>query len=114
MDGGVNGPDAEQLESLSWKLVFGKEMVAQITSRINISGVVHMAIGVNIRPPDLIGSGIIIHGRSPDIGYTARLHIQGRLARNRLAFLPGETLMPVITTIGREEYPAGMLSPRSM
>ena len=37
MDGSVNWPDPELLESLRRKLVFGKETVAQITCGINIS-----------------------------------------------------------------------------
>jgi len=41
--------------------VFGKEVVAQIPGGINISGVIDMAVGVDIRPSDLIGFGIFIH-----------------------------------------------------
>ena len=65
MDGSVNGTNPHLLESLGRKSAFGKEAVAQIARRIDIGGIVHMPVGVDIRPADLVRSEIFTHHIQP-------------------------------------------------
>lgn len=48
MDGSVNGTDPQLYESFWWKAVFAEEAIAQITGGINISRIIHVAVGVDI------------------------------------------------------------------
>jgi hypothetical protein len=41
--------------------MFAKKAVAQIPGGINIGRIIYMAVGIDIRPSDLIRSGILIH-----------------------------------------------------
>src|SRR5688500_19812904 len=63
LDSRIHRPNAEFLESLRWKIMLRKKAVAQIARSIDVGRVIDMAVGIQVRPPDLIRSGIFFHAR---------------------------------------------------
>jgi hypothetical protein len=48
MDCGVNGTDPELYKSIGGKVVFAKKAITQIAGGINISRIIHVAVGIDI------------------------------------------------------------------
>jgi hypothetical protein len=55
MDGSVDRSNPKSFKALGRESMLAKEMVAQVTSSINVGSVVHMIVSIDVGPPDLIG-----------------------------------------------------------